>query len=232
MWQRGYNRLAAHLAGLLPESENATLLELGCGRGQLTVPLALKLKGRLLAIDSSAENITELRKELKARNLQDRVTARVGVAEGLQLAPQSIDAALSNFFLGWLDKEKAKEVMNRLHIVLKKGGLMVHCDFLPFPETPAQAIAIEQGKEENNLNPSPRWWGPEEICEIIKWAGFADINVSYFDWNIKFDYEMAVGQLERWEARPEFIRAKEKDLKTHGMELPKSFIITARKVGR
>src|SRR6058998_2394484 len=53
-WQNQYHVLARKIAGLLG-SFGGTLVEIGCGKGQLTVPLAKLLsKWRIEAVDSFA----------------------------------------------------------------------------------------------------------------------------------------------------------------------------------
>jgi SAM-dependent methyltransferase len=231
LWKRGYLRFAEHISSLLPDSEDTIILELGCGSGQLTLPLASKLEGEIIAVDSSAENVEMLKKKLKTMGLEKRVEARISDAKDLFFDKGSIDSAISNFFFGWVDEIKADQIIKIINNALKDGGISLHSDFLPTAGTLAQAIAIEQGRPENNLDPSVKWWTPEEISEIVRKEGFDDIDVKYFDWDVRFDYQIAVEQLKRWGAKPEFISSKEEDLRKHGMELPISFIVTAGRWG-
>jgi SAM-dependent methyltransferase len=229
LWEEGYGRLAEQLSSMIPDSEDSLILEIGCGRGQLTLPLSALLRGRIIAIDDSSDKVETLCERLKSSASPIQIIPIVSDAEGLHFGKGSVGCVISNFFLGWVDKEKANKVIASVYEVLGDEGVMIHSDFTPYPENSAQEIALEQGSPANNLDPSVRWWTPDEVCEIAKEKGFKNIEVSYFDWGLKFEYPLAMEQLTRWGAKPEFIREKERFLHNIGMELPKSFIVRATK---
>ena len=231
IWSKGYDRLAMRLATMIPNTPDSTVLEMGCGRGQLTLPLASSLKGRIIAVDRSKRDVEMLEEALRERGFDGRVETMAVDACDIELEDGVVDAAVSNFFFGWIDEGKIRRVIQGQRRILKEGGVMLHSDFLPKAENQSQAVAIEQGRAVNNQDPSVKWWTPEELCTVIKHEGFLDINVFSFDWRIRFDYHMAARQLERWGAKKDFIRRKEGVLKAHGMELPKSYIVQARKPG-
>ncbi|TMI32323.1 hypothetical protein E6H29_02415 [Candidatus Bathyarchaeota archaeon] len=52
VWRQQYENLAREFARLL--GKGGTVVEIGCGRGQLTIPLAKLVKSRLLTVDSFA----------------------------------------------------------------------------------------------------------------------------------------------------------------------------------
>jgi ubiquinone/menaquinone biosynthesis C-methylase UbiE len=229
LWKRGYERLAGHFSTMIPDSEDSLILEIGCGRGQLTLPLSTRLRGRIIALDDSPEVVATLGERLKNSGPSIQITTVASDADGLHLGKGSVDCVISNFFLGWVDKEKASRIMASIYEVLREGGVMIHSDFNPYPENSAQAFVLEQGRPENNLDPSVRWWTPDEVCEIAGEKGFKNTEISFFDWDLKFDYPLAIEQLKRWGAKPEFIRERERSLRNMGMELPKSFMVRAVK---
>lgn len=231
IWSKGYDRLAMRLATMIPNTPDSIMLEMGCGRGQLTIPLASSLKGKLIAVDRSKRDVEMLEEALRERGLDGRVETMAVDACDIELEDGVVDVAVSNFFFGWIDEGKARSLIQWLGRVLKEGGVMLHSDFLPKAKNQSQAVAIEQGMAMNNQDPSVKWWTPEELCTVIKSEGFLDVKDSSFDWRIKFDYHMAARQLERWGAKKDFISRKEGVLKAHGMELPKSYIVQARKPG-
>src|SRR5207245_11594435 len=49
-WRQQYDNLAREFARLI--GKRRTIIEIGCGRGQLTIPLAKLVRGRLLTVDS------------------------------------------------------------------------------------------------------------------------------------------------------------------------------------
>ncbi len=229
LWQRGYERLAKRFSSLLTDKKDSTLLELGCGRGQLTIPLARSFGGGIIATDNELKNIEALKKNIKINHLNGKVTPVFADAASIELDKSSLDAIVSNFFLGWVDEDSFKDIMRRLKSTLKTGGIVVHSDFSPLPENPSQEIALEQGFFKNNTDPSQKWWSPVEVEKVLMDTGFKSIDVASFDWEMTLDSHLAVEQLKRWGAKPGFINANKGILKTHGMELPRSFIVTARK---
>ncbi len=74
---------------LLPPSPS--ILDVGCGGGAQTLALAALTPGTLLAVDSYAPFVEELRERAAARGLSGRVTARVGDMKALGLPPASFD---------------------------------------------------------------------------------------------------------------------------------------------
>src|SRR5438046_5998694 len=76
---RYYDRLAKHFVREIGSGRIRTILEAGCGRGQLTIPLLGKLptSARMIAVDSSkgpyAGWLNELAATLHGRRLGHRV---------------------------------------------------------------------------------------------------------------------------------------------------------------
>jgi len=226
-WKTGYERLARTIATCLPDSEEAVFLELGCGKGQLTLPLARALAAKLKAVDRSEEEVKALRRRLAQARLDGKVECWVKGIEELELPGSSISGAVSNFLLGWLSEQEMLGMMRRCLHWIEDTGVMVHSDLLPIAESPAQEIALEQASALNNTLPSVKLWTPDEVVDLAERAGFSQASVRYFDWRLSFSYEEAVEQLRRWHAKPEFIESRRMELREHGMEMPRSFIVSA-----
>jgi cyclopropane fatty-acyl-phospholipid synthase-like methyltransferase len=228
-WREGYTRLAEFTSSLLPNSSQSTIVELGCGRGQLTIPLARFYNGEIVCVDMSKICMETLQKTVDASGIDDRIDLITSGAEDIQLNGAKFDAVLSNFFVGWLSQDAAQRVMEKTFDLLREGGITIHSDFIPEAHSPAQAIAIEQGKSVNNFSPSAKWWNPNEFSDVLRESGLKEIKIESFDWNLKFKYEDAVEQLKSWGARPVFISSKKRELRDYGLEIPKSFVLSARK---
>ena len=101
---------------LLPDMENKTVLDYGCGSGDNTVLLAQR-GGKVIGVDISPELIEVAEKRMAANALT--ADLRVGSAHDLPLEDNSVDVVFGMAILHHLDLElSAKEV----HRVLKPGG--------------------------------------------------------------------------------------------------------------
>ena len=89
----------AHLAALrrLGEFRGQRILELGCGDGRLTVPIATEAAS-VLAFDPDAEAIERARLSLPAE-LADRVAYRVASGKAIEVEPTSFDLAVFSWSL-------------------------------------------------------------------------------------------------------------------------------------
>jgi 2-polyprenyl-3-methyl-5-hydroxy-6-metoxy-1,4-benzoquinol methylase len=81
----------AHLRSLrhLADFENARILEVGCGDGRLTMPLAQQATS-VFAFDPDAEAVANARSRL-AGELAERVTLRVGSARQVEIPRTHFD---------------------------------------------------------------------------------------------------------------------------------------------
>jgi len=89
----------AHLAGLhrLADFRGQRVVELGCGDGRLTVPVAAEAAS-VLAFDPDAEAVERARRSLPAE-LADRVAYRVASGAAIEIEPGSFDLALFSWSL-------------------------------------------------------------------------------------------------------------------------------------
>src|SRR5512137_656401 len=113
-------RAFRRIEGLLPPSP--ALLDLGCGSGAQTLTLATLTRGSILAIDNYPPFVEELQQQLRARGLQDRVTARVGDMKALGLPPASFDLAWCEGALFVLGFEAGLKTLREL---VRGPGLVV-----------------------------------------------------------------------------------------------------------
>jgi trans-aconitate 2-methyltransferase len=149
-----------------------TVLDLGCGTGRDAGRLLDALpRGRVVAVDGSAQMLAELRTRLHGR--LDRVTVvRADVREPLTL-PAPVDAALSVATLHWLPDHAA--VFRTLASVLRPGGRLAAeaggaGNIVEF----RRALAEVQGGDDG------RFWnfaGVDDTSEHLRAAGFRDVEV-------------------------------------------------------
>ena len=89
----------AHLAALgrLGDFRGRRVLELGCGDGRLTVPIAREA-AHVLAFDSNAEAVERARRSLP-HELADRVIYRVASGKEIEVERHAFDLALFSWSL-------------------------------------------------------------------------------------------------------------------------------------
>jgi len=114
------------------------VLDVGCGRGLLTVGAARRLtSGRVVGVDvwlrgaitgNSAESALE---NAKAEGVSDKVEVKEGDAWNLPFENGVFDAVVSNFVVHELQKRADREQMMReMARVLKPGGRIALADFI------------------------------------------------------------------------------------------------------
>lgn len=111
-----------------PVSEEAVVVDLGCGSGQVTLPLARRA-ARVLAVDVSAEAI----KMLQERALREGISSIEGLAqpiETLELEPESVDLVVSNYALHHLRDADKEDTLRRAYRWLRPGGSLVVGDMM------------------------------------------------------------------------------------------------------
>jgi 2-polyprenyl-3-methyl-5-hydroxy-6-metoxy-1,4-benzoquinol methylase len=89
----------AHLAALrrLADFRGRRVLELGCGDGRLTVPIARDAR-HVLALDTDADAVERARRSLPAE-LADRVAYRVASGKAIQVERHSFDLTIFSWSL-------------------------------------------------------------------------------------------------------------------------------------
>ena len=160
----------------LPLEGDETVLDAGCGSGNVTQLLLDRLPhGRVVAVDSS-ESMVE-----HAREALDPERATVFRADLTELRlDEPADAAFSNAVFHWIADHDA--LFERLHGALRPGGLLVaQCggrgNIARF-----HAAAREVGAAEPYADHLVGWTGPwnfagaEETAERLERAGFADVD--------------------------------------------------------
>jgi ubiquinone/menaquinone biosynthesis C-methylase UbiE len=148
--QDWYERLAEFMARLVDWRNVSVLLEAGCGRGQLTIPLVRRLHGRckIIGYDLSAGpyegDLEALRKIVKAERLERIIeTVEGNVTDMHLIVDESVDLIISNELFGELDRAGSQHGLEEFYRVLKRKGQMVLAELSPVAENKAQELLIE-----------------------------------------------------------------------------------------
>ncbi|OLD35562.1 MAG: hypothetical protein AUI50_01535 [Crenarchaeota archaeon 13_1_40CM_2_52_14] len=226
-WARYYDRLGAHFVELIGRRRFQVILEAGCGKGQLTIPLLRRLPTnvKMIAIDSAKGPydgwLNELGHQLRTAGLEERVRQIRSDARRIKgVEDSSVDVVVSNELLCDLPFDSQLEkALKEFYRVLRPGGLMIHGEWSSSPAIEPQAFLVKHW-------PS---WTPDQLFAITRKNGFHKFRVTYFGTTIHFGYENAIDELRTWGAKETFLRRNDKMLKREGIELPYEHIVQCEK---
>ena len=238
-----YERLAAFLVEHLEFDQVSTVLEVGCGRGQLTVPFVKRVRRvkpgvRVIALDLSAGpykgQLGLLRTHLREENLDSLIMPiRADIRNMRVIADASVDLVVSNETLCELDRNGLRMALEGFLRVLTSDGQMVHGELIPAYENEAQRLLIEANLHSvATAVPRPEWVSPcsDEVAALLHTIGFRAIMVRYFETNLRFSgLHAALEKLQEWHVDPAFIKEHMEELKRWGLEYPMEPLLFCRK---
>jgi len=238
-----YERLAAYLAENLDFGNVSTILEAGCGRGQLTIPFVRKLRKikpdfKVIALDLSTGpykgHLDILKRRVRKERLDRLITpVNADLRNMTAIHDESVDLLVSNETLCELDRNGLEKAVHEFYRVLTFGGQMVHGELIQAFENEAQRLVIEANLHslETSL-PKPPWVSPfsDEVAALLHNIGFKDITVKYFETNVKFmSFNAALRKLKQWHIDPEFVKKHLQEIRIYGLEYPMEHLIFCRK---
>jgi ubiquinone/menaquinone biosynthesis C-methylase UbiE len=106
----------------------AVVVDLGCGSGQVTLPLARDAVD-VMAVDVSAEAIKMLEQRAKDEGISN-IHALAQPIETLELDPESVDLVVSNYALHHLRDADKEDALTRAYRWLRPGGRLVVGDMM------------------------------------------------------------------------------------------------------
>ena len=220
-----YSRLADVFCDLLGPQEPPVLLEAGCGRGQLTIPLLRKLpRTRLVCVDSSRGPYVGWLKDLANKIGQFKLSERIrlvkaDVRQMDTIRSGSVDALVSNELICDLTRPNQLErALDEFHRVLRPGGLMIHGEWSSWQEGQTRGLTVKH---------SPAW-NLDQLFALLAQNGFHNIRAYHFDTTIRFGHYAAIAELRTWGATAKV--AEKRILGDHkSMRLPFEHIVASEK---
>ncbi|MEX2247794.1 MAG: class I SAM-dependent methyltransferase [Dehalococcoidia bacterium] len=169
-----------------------TVLDAGCGSGSVTFDLLAKLpRGRIYAVDASAEMIEALSRTLTERGVTSVTPLRASLT-GFTL-PEPVDCVFSNAVFHWIPDDDA--LFGCLFRATKPGGrLRAQCGGYGNNAHVLEAVAAVRGEERfaghlGDFRDSKKYRTPEEAKGGLERAGWRDVRASLFAAPIPFEAE-------------------------------------------
>jgi len=241
-WSKQYDRLARIFAKTLGK-KNRRVAEIGCGRGQLTIPLAKQAANvQLVLVDRFADTKTGsysksyklLVSNLRKAKLKGR--ARIVVSDYLKwVTAQSdgtYDAVISTEFLPEIDSAEVRHFMQACYRLLKPRGVTIHSFLSPIPRNSRQRLMIIADSNPVWTRTPPKEWfspRPERVIRELRNSGFQQIRRITIRSHLIIKADAAESSLKSWEVKASFYEAYKKQLHKSGLEIPDWIIFSGVK---
>ena len=233
-----YERLARVLAEVIG-SDASDIVELGCGRGQLTIPLARVIpSSKIVAVDGFQGPYRAWKQRLKeaveSASLEDRVKVVASDCwRWFKKEPSSRHNVLvSSELLPEFDSEELKQFISESHRVLKPRGLTVNSFLSPHGSNPRQRLFIEADSNPRWTKHPPKQWfspPPELVRRELRQAGFVKIRTRTVPNRTRFVGRAVSTSLLSWGVKRGFLKQYHKRLNEEGLESPDWIVVEATK---
>jgi ubiquinone/menaquinone biosynthesis C-methylase UbiE len=186
--QGGLSRHSAAVLPRLPIRVGMSVLDVGCGWGDLSLQVAERVgpSGRVVGIDCVEAFLEEARKDASAKGLHHVEFVR-GDAD-VALPENQFDYVVSRF--GTMFFANPVAALRRMRLALKPGGQMTHIVWRRREDNPAWQEAKEitlrhlppPRENADTCGPGPFSMGNQETTTLMmKTAGFSDITFTRVD---------------------------------------------------
>jgi len=159
-----------YLQKKFPDFQPKRILELGCGIGTATLPLAEAYPGaEIFAIDIAAPMLRYGHGRAEALGIPIHFSQQN--AEETDFPDGSFDLVVSNLLLHEIPQKSSRRVIAESFRLLGPGGITVHNDMVGWPTDPFTTVMAEWNVHNNN-EPFERGSGTLPWLEICGEAGF------------------------------------------------------------
>lgn len=206
--QGGLSRHSAAVIPNLPIKEGMSVLDVGCGWGDMSLQVAGMVgpTGRVVGIDCVDAFLNEAREDAKAQG-HENVEFRRGDAE-IALPENEFDYVVARF--GTMFFANPVAALRRMRLALKPGGQVTHIVWRRRQDNPAWQAAKDitlrhlppPGEDASTCGPGPFSMGDQEMVGVMmKSAGYEDVTFARVDEKIMvgttpqecIDFSLAIG---------------------------------------
>lgn len=154
-----------------PALKPKRILDLGCGAGMSTLPLAKVFPGaEIYGVDIAAPMLRYAHARSEAMGVPVHYSQQSAAKTSFE--PRSFDLVLSNLLLHEIPQKVTKQVIAECYRLLAPGGVMVHNDMVGWPTDPFEIFMAEWNGRHNN-EPFERGSGTIDWKDACLRAGFA-----------------------------------------------------------
>jgi len=241
-WSKQYDRLAQIFAGIVGK-KNRRIAEIGCGRGQITIPLAKRAaNSRFVLVDrfantgtgSYSKNYKVLLSNLKKAKLKGR--ARIVVSDYLEWIAaeddETYNAIISSEFLPETDSVEVRHLMQACYRLLKPGGVTMHSFLSPIARNSRQRLMITADSNPVWTRTPPKEWfspRPELVIKEFRESGFQRIRRITIRSHLIMKADAAKSYLKSGEVKASFYEKHKAQLDKSGLEIPDWVIVSGIK---
>jgi ubiquinone/menaquinone biosynthesis C-methylase UbiE len=193
------------LASVIPPGRYEKILDLGCGIGQKTIPIADAFPdAEIYAIDLAAPMLRYAHK--RAERMGRKIHFSQQNVEQTDFAGNSFDLVVSTILLHELPPHAIRNMIAESYRLLKPGGLAAHLDLPPYNRQSLEAAFLMDWETRNNGEPYWHTFHELDLPAIYREAGFREIREITAEsmWSSgtgfysgKFPYWVTMG--EKWE---------------------------------
>ncbi|MGH9938909.1 MAG: methyltransferase domain-containing protein [Blastocatellia bacterium] len=162
------------LASVIPPGRYEKILDMGCGIGQKTIPVADTFPGaEVHAIDLSAAMIKHAHK--RAERMGRKIHFSQQNVERTKFADNTFDMVFSTILFHELPPSAIRNMIAESHRILKPGGLAAHLDLPPYNQLSPYNVFLMDWDTRNNGEPYWRSFHELDLPAIFREAGFRNI---------------------------------------------------------
>ena len=215
------------------------LVEVGSGKGQLTVPFAkLVPQAKIIALDrfkgAYSGNQTGLLSAIAGNRLKARIKVVVNDCNvWLTGQPASkYDGVISSEFLPEITSKRMQQFFGQCYRVIRSGGFTVHSFLSPKPRNARQRRLIEADSNPKWTSTPPlEWFSPSRkiVVDYLRSAGFKGVHQVRLKSGLVIRSKAATQLLREWGIKRSYWTLHRGTIERDGLEIPDWIIVGGMK---
>jgi ubiquinone/menaquinone biosynthesis C-methylase UbiE len=189
-------KIAQDIVNNLPTNIDI-ILDVGCGDGALTIPLAKLLKNcRIIGVDSNKMALDVLKKKIKYLKINNIKVYNVNALSMSKKLKLKVSCVVSHWFLSCITQLKTLlKLIGELNAILKRNGVMFHYEIFPQPSNISQLLF----READCYILRAKWWDIDTLITVLKYGGFRKVKVHIVPVKLKISSQLSSRLFFLWE---------------------------------